>query len=300
MRVLRLFRGGGNVLVHPGRQGGRGSALREAGRTGRAAGRHHRPSPRHAGRPPGRGSGGRAGRGSDPSRSPRDRRGRARARRPGRGYLRARDRHRRSWLRLGGGVSAPGDAQAPAQASLLHPANLLTLARLLLSPLLFLLILQAEESRGASWAAFGLGVAMAGTDFFDGRVARRANVTSRSGAFLDPLADKVVVLGAAYCLVAVERYWWVPVTILAFRELGITAWRARWAGEGVSIPARRSAKYKTFVQGVALAMAIMPTLENSDAVLTVALWVAVVFTVATGLQYMLDGRSVRAQSRSPS
>ena len=194
----------------------------------------------------------------------------------------------------------PVSADAPAQAGLLHPANLLTIARLLLSPVLFLLILQAEDTRGASWAAFGLGVALASTDFFDGRVARRANVVSRSGAFLDPLADKVVVLGAAFCLVAVERYWWVPVTIMAFRELGITAWRTRWAGEGVSIPARRSAKYKTFVQGVALAMAVMPSLESSDAVLTGALWVAVAFTLVTGLQYLLDGRAALAPGRSES
>ena len=194
-------------------------------------------------------------------------------------------------------MSASADA-TPAQASLLHPANLLTIARLLFSPVLFLLILQADGNRGASWAAFGLGVVLGTTDFFDGRLARRANVTSRSGAFLDPLADKVVVLGAAFCLVAVERYWWVPVTIMAFRELGITAWRARWAGEGVSIPARRSAKYKTFVQGVALAMAVMPTLERADTVLTVALWVAVAFTLVTGLQYVLDGRSALPRSRS--
>ena len=52
----------------------------------------------------------------------------------------------------------PVSAEAPAQASILHPANLLTIARLLFSPLLFLLILQAEDTRGASWAAFGLGV----------------------------------------------------------------------------------------------------------------------------------------------
>ena len=192
---------------------------------------------------------------------------------------------------------APADT-APGQASLLHPANLLTLTRLLFSPVLFLLILQADESRGASWAAFGLGVALGFTDFFDGRLARRANVTSRSGAFLDPLADKVVVLGAAFCLVSVERYWWVPVTVMAFRELGITAWRARWAREGVSIPARRSAKYKTFVQGVALAMAVMPTLEGADAVLTAALWLAVAFTLVTGLQYLLDGRAARSRTRS--
>lgn len=193
---------------------------------------------------------------------------------------------------------APSDFEPPARASLLHPANLLTIARLLLSPLLFLLILQADDARGASWAAFGLGLAIASTDFFDGRVARRANVVSRSGAFLDPLADKVVVLGAAYCFVAVERYWWVPVTVMALRELGITAWRTRWAGEGVSIPARRSAKYKTFVQGVALTMAAMPTLSEADAVLTAALWVAVAFTLVTGAQYLLDGRSAIAMSRS--
>ena len=102
---------------------------------------------------------------------------------------------------------------------------------------------------------------------------------------------KVVILGSAYCLVAVERYWWVPVTLIAVRERGITAWRARWAREGLSIPARQSAKYKTLVQGIALAMAVMPTLEDADAVVTAALWVAVVWTLATGVQYILDGQN---------
>ncbi len=186
----------------------------------------------------------------------------------------------------------------PTRASLLHPANLLTITRLIFAPLLFVLVLRAEETRGASWAAFGLGVALGTTDFFDGRVARRANVVSRSGAFLDPLADKVVVLGSAFCLVAVERYWWVPVTIMALRELGVTAWRARWAREGVSIPARRSAKYKTFIQGVALAMAVMPSLQHADGILTAALWVAVAFTVYTGLQYLLEGRALLSRTNS--
>lgn len=179
----------------------------------------------------------------------------------------------------------------PRQAGITHPANLLTITRLVFAPLLFWFVLDADDTAGASWAAFGLGVALASTDFFDGRVARRANVVSRSGAFLDPLADKVVILGGAYCLVAVERYWWVPVTIMAIRELGIIGWRARWAREGLSIPARRSAKYKTLVQGVALAMAVMPTLEDHDTAIVIALWVAVVWTVATGVQYLVDGQS---------
>jgi len=188
-------------------------------------------------------------------------------------------------------VSGERELAAPREVGLTHPANVLTITRLVFAPLLFWLVLDAESSRGVSWAAFGLGIALATTDFFDGRVARRANVVSRSGAFLDPLADKVVILGSAFCLVAVDRYWWVPVTLMAIRELGITAWRARWAREGLAIPARQSAKYKTLVQGVALAMAVMPTLEDADTAVAVALWVAVVWTLFTGLQYILDGQS---------
>ena len=184
----------------------------------------------------------------------------------------------------------------PRQAGITHPANLLTITRLLFAPLLFWLLLDAEATRGVSWAAFGLGVALASTDFFDGKVARRANVVSRSGAFLDPLADKVVILGSSFCLVAVDRYWWVPVTIMAVRELGITAWRSRWAREGLALPARRSAKYKTFVQGVALAAAVMPTLEAEDTAIDVLLWIAVVWTVVTGIQYLVDGQNALSTS----
>ena len=181
--------------------------------------------------------------------------------------------------------------EPPREVGITHPANLLTLARLVFAPLLFWFVLDAEADRGASWAAFGLGVALASTDFFDGRVARRSNVVSRSGAFLDPLADKIVVIGGAYCLVHVERYWWVPVTIIAVRELGITAWRSRWARDGLAIPARTSAKYKTFVQGLALIMAVMPTLQDEDTLIDAMLWLAVAWTVFTGVQYLIDGQN---------
>ena len=179
----------------------------------------------------------------------------------------------------------------PRQAGITHPANILTITRLVFAPLLFWLVLDARDTRGVSWAAFSLGVALASTDFFDGKVARRANVVSRSGAFLDPLADKVVILGSSFCLVAVDRYWWLPVGIITIRELGITAWRTKWARQGLAVPARRSAKYKTAVQGVALAMAVMPTLETADTTVAVALWVAVAFTVVSGFQYLIDGQN---------
>jgi len=69
------------------------------------------------------------------------------------------------------------------------------------------------------------------------------------------------------------------------------SWRIQWARKGLSVPARRSAKYKTFVQGLALAMAVMPTLENADTAISIALWVAVAWTVVSGVQYLLDGQN---------
>jgi CDP-diacylglycerol---glycerol-3-phosphate 3-phosphatidyltransferase len=169
------------------------------------------------------------------------------------------------------------------------PANLLTLLRIALAPPLFVIILAADDRRGVSWAAFMLGLAIAITDNFDGRLARRHG-TTRSGAFLDPLADKIVVIGVMLCLVAVERYWWLPVAIVTSRELAISIWRTHWARRGIAIPARRSAKHKTLVQGIALLLAVMPPLEDADAFVAGALWVAVALTVVTGLQYAIDGQ----------
>jgi CDP-diacylglycerol--glycerol-3-phosphate 3-phosphatidyltransferase len=123
------------------------------------------------------------------------------------------------------------------------PANILTLSRILLAPPLFAIILNAEDTRGASWAAFSLGLFLAVSDNLDGKLARRHG-TTRSGAFLDPLADKIVVLGVMFCLVAVDRYWWLPVVLVTARELAVSAWRTYWARRGLAIPrgARRSTR----------------------------------------------------------
>ena len=170
----------------------------------------------------------------------------------------------------------------------LTPANALTLARILLAPVLFVLIFDARDTRGASWPVFSLGVLLALTDHYDGQLARRHG-TTRSGAFLDPLADKVVVIGAMVCLVAVDRYWWFPVALITARELAITAMRAHFARSGMAIPARTSAKYKTLVQGIALLVAVIPVLRDTQTPGVVSLWIAVAMTLWSGWQYMRDG-----------
>jgi len=184
--------------------------------------------------------------------------------------------------------------------TVVSPANLVTLTRLLLAPLLFVLVLNNNDRDGVTWGGFVLGVVLASTDYFDGILARRRGTVSRWGAFLDPLADKVVVIGVAVCLVVVERYGWVPVTLLAVREGVITLYRLWFARRGLAVPSRRLAKWKTFVQGTALLLAVLPPLQEAEVVVQMSLWLAVAFTLITGVQYLVDGSRATSMTGSRS
>lgn len=171
-------------------------------------------------------------------------------------------------------------------SALLTPANLVTIARLLLVPVLVVAIIDDA----VSWPTFALAFVLAATDGVDGYIARRQGST-RSGAFLDPLADKVLVLGALYALVAAGRFGWLPVALITVREVAISAYRSYWGRRGLAVPARYWAKVKTVVQEVAIGLAIAPTAARYEHLAPVTLWLAVLLTLGTGAQYLLDGRS---------
>jgi CDP-diacylglycerol--glycerol-3-phosphate 3-phosphatidyltransferase len=169
------------------------------------------------------------------------------------------------------------------------PANLITVSRIFLTPILCLMILEDASVLGTSWSAFMVGLLMAFTDLIDGRVARATNGFSRSGAFLDPLADKIVILGVGFTLVSVDRLGLAPMVLIAAREVIISAMRVRFAFRGISIPARPLAKWKATIQGAALLLAVMPVLRSEQLVVDIAIWIAVALTVFTGAQYLVDG-----------
>jgi CDP-diacylglycerol--glycerol-3-phosphate 3-phosphatidyltransferase len=170
-------------------------------------------------------------------------------------------------------------------SALATPANAITLGRLLLTPLFIALIVV----QGATWWTVVVGLVVAGSDGVDGWLARRQGST-RSGAFLDPLADKVVVLSAMFTLVAQGVLPWFPVALIAAREVGMTIYRS-WVGRrGVSIPARFSAKVKTLVQDLAIATCLLPPLAHRTTLQRWSIWIAAILTVVTGVQYLLDGR----------
>jgi CDP-diacylglycerol--glycerol-3-phosphate 3-phosphatidyltransferase len=166
-------------------------------------------------------------------------------------------------------------------------ANAITVARLLLSPLMFWVI---PDHPLGSWIAFGLWFVLCASDAFDGYVARRHG-TTRSGAFLDPLADKVLVLGAMFTLVGNGVFWVVPVVIIAAREFVISMYRTVVGSKGVSVPASRMAKHKTLAQQLAVGFALLPlTAVDATWLWKGLLWVAVVLAIVSGWSYLRGRR----------
>jgi CDP-diacylglycerol--glycerol-3-phosphate 3-phosphatidyltransferase len=164
-------------------------------------------------------------------------------------------------------------------------ANAVTVGRILVSPLMFTLI--PNDAKG-SWAALALWFVLCVSDVFDGYLARRHG-TTRSGAFLDPLADKVLVLGAMFTLVSRGVFGIVPVVIIGTREVIVSVYRVVVGSKGVSVPASRTAKIKTLSQQLAVAFALLPlTAVDYSWTWLSMLWLAVGLTLLSGGQYAVQ------------
>ena len=169
-------------------------------------------------------------------------------------------------------------------------ANAVTVGRILVSPLMFVVI---PDYPGGSWVAFVLWFVLCSSDGIDGYLARRHGAT-RSGAFLDPLADKVLVLGAMFTLVSRDVYWALPVLLIAAREVAISMYRVLVGAKGISVPASQLAKWKTLFQQLSVGFAIAPlTADKATWLWLWLLWIAVAFTTVSGLQYMWRAQKLR-------
>jgi CDP-diacylglycerol---glycerol-3-phosphate 3-phosphatidyltransferase len=166
------------------------------------------------------------------------------------------------------------------------PANAVTVGRIAITPVVLVLLAR----RQFDWPTFVLGFIACGSDFVDGMLARRSGTTS-AGAFLDPLADKFLVLGAMFVLAWKHALWWPLVIIVTVREIWIQIYRSRLAKRSISLPARKLAKWKTLVQQLAIGFAAMPYVGREwPWVAHIAMIAATVLTVWSGVLYYLDAR----------
>ena len=173
--------------------------------------------------------------------------------------------------------------------------NLLTVSRIfVIVPLIALLYAEGHVLR---WIALGLFTLACLTDFFDGYIARSMNQISKFGRFLDPVADKLLVVAVALMLVADGRIDGLVVLaalVIMMREILVSGLREYLAELKVRLPVSSLAKWKTVVQMIALGHLIShdagpaayPTILGGET----GLWSAAVFTLITGYDYLVASR----------
>ncbi|MDR3304500.1 MAG: CDP-diacylglycerol--glycerol-3-phosphate 3-phosphatidyltransferase [Clostridiales Family XIII bacterium] len=168
--------------------------------------------------------------------------------------------------------------------------NLLTLLRMALVPVFIVLFYLDLRT----WAAV-VFIAAAVTDALDGHIARSRNQITNFGKLMDPLADKILTVSAFICLVDThEIAAWMVVVILA-REFAITGLRGVAAAEGVVIAAGMGGKLKTVFQMLAIILLLLGEIlfgSAGAAIAAAVLWVAVILTVYSGVEYLWKGRKL--------
>jgi len=166
--------------------------------------------------------------------------------------------------------------------------NVLSIGRIVLVPVIVGLLVAG--SAPALWAAFGLFALGAASDFLDGYLARRHEMTTTTGAWLDPLSDKLFVAAPAIVLAAQGSFpVWAAVLIVG-REILVALLRWRLDKQGVSMPASKVAKAKTVSQLAAVGMAIAPLSSAWDRAEFIVVLTAVVLTAYSGAEYFLSSR----------
>jgi len=164
------------------------------------------------------------------------------------------------------------------------PANVITVGRLLLAPVAFFMIIDQQSS----WPLFVLWLVITTTDSLDGYLARKQG-TTRSGAFLDPLADKVLALGGLWAMVLAGRFWWLPVVLITVREAFISVFRSYWGRRGLAVQASTIAKLKTFLQFGAVGWVVLPLATDIEWLGNGFLWAGVAVAWISAAQYVASG-----------
>jgi CDP-diacylglycerol--glycerol-3-phosphate 3-phosphatidyltransferase len=164
--------------------------------------------------------------------------------------------------------------------------------RILLTPVLVVLIL--AERRETSYLAAGLFVVGALTDGVDGYLARRNASVTRTGQWLDPLADKLLVCAPCVTMTALGTFPLWATVIVVVREVGIAVLRAVRGFRGQAMPASKGAKVKTLFQLAAITLYLLPLGSWADSLRLGVLIVAVLLTVLTGLDYLRSARRAGA------
>lgn len=168
--------------------------------------------------------------------------------------------------------------------------NKLTIFRVILIPF-FVVLLLFDITAYDKWIALAIFIIASLTDFLDGHIARKYNLVTNFGKFMDPLADKLLVCSAMICLVELSRIpAWVVIVIIA-REFIISGFRLVASDNGVVIAASYWGKFKTTFQMVAVILLIVK-IEALALAADICVWIALALTVISLVDYIVKNHKV--------
>lgn len=170
--------------------------------------------------------------------------------------------------------------------------NAMTILRVGIAIIVPLLIFDGRNALRV--AAFGLFTIAAVTDWLDGYLARRWKVSSGFGRMLDPIADKLLIVGCLLALVAADKNTLpilYPSLIILFREVFVSGLREYMADKGVTLHVTQIAKFKTTLQFIAIGLVMLyPFFSHWDYALEstiIVFYMAALLTLYTGMDYFL-------------
>lgn len=166
--------------------------------------------------------------------------------------------------------------------------NKLTILRMIMI-IPFVVFMLVPVGGAGKWIALALFVIASLTDLLDGKIARKYNLVTTFGKFMDPLADKLLVCSALICLVEMGKIPSWIVIIIVSREFIISGFRQVASDKGVVIAASYWGKFKTTFQMVMIVLMIadIPVLSL---VTTIVMWAALILTVVSLVDYLVKNK----------
>ena len=171
--------------------------------------------------------------------------------------------------------------------------NKLTVVRMALVPFFVAALLLSMTNDSLKWVALALFVIASLTDFADGYIARKYNLITNFGKFMEPLADKILTISGMICLIELGRIpSWIVIIIVA-REFIISGFRLVAAENGVVIAANYWGKFKTTFQMIMIILMIM-NIPQLQILTNIVMWIALALTLISLWTYIMANKQVLA------
>lgn len=173
--------------------------------------------------------------------------------------------------------------------------NKLTMFRVILIPF-FVLFMLVDITSADKWIALAIFIVASLTDLLDGKIARKYNLVTNFGKFMDPLADKLLVCSALICLVEMAKLpAWMVIVIIA-REFIISGFRLIASDNGVVIAASYWGKFKTTFQMVMICL-LIADIGAIEMITNVIVWIALILTVVSLVDYLVKNKDVMKETK---